>query len=165
VTSVPDKHAGIKIVFSVESRQCGEMRNRSRPVKLPLSLCLAVAVLAPEMVSAQQAPPAAAKPAARRIEGVSDAGNAIFAKAQSTPDPDLIALVRQQRTVRDQLSAAALQTKVDVERVEELLRKSEELQGQIRTRNNDRMLAVLRELPEADRSAFLRGVLPKPAAR
>jgi hypothetical protein len=128
-------------------------------------LCLAAAVLVGQAASAQQQTQPAAKAPARRIEGMSEAGNAVFAKAQSAPDPDLLALVRQQRQVRDQLSAAALQANIDPDRIEELLRKSEELQAQIRTRNNDRMLGVLRELPEADRAAFLRGVLPKPAGR
>ncbi|WP_294395124.1 hypothetical protein [uncultured Sphingomonas sp.] len=123
-------------------------------------------LLAAGRVAAQQAPaatPAKQAPAPRRIEGMSDAGNAVFAKAQGVPDPDLLALVRQQRQVRDQLSAAALASSVNVDRVEELLRKSEDLQGQIRQRNNDRMLAVLRELPEADRGPFLRGVTKTPA--
>ncbi|WP_420140623.1 hypothetical protein [Sphingomonas sp.] len=95
---------------------------------------------------------------------MSDAGNAVFARAQAASDPELAALVRQQRLVRDQLNAASLAATVDLARIEELLRRSEEVQGHIRTRNNDRMLAVLRDLPEGDRAAFLRGVL-KSAAR
>jgi hypothetical protein len=122
---------------------------------LPLALLLAATP-----VVAQQ-PPAQPRPAPRQIEGMSEEGNAIFAKAQTAPDPQLLALVRQQRVLRDQLAAAALATKVDVERVGALLRKGEEVQTQIRARNNDRMLAVLTQLPEADRSIFLRGVLPK----
>jgi hypothetical protein len=131
--------------------------NASRPIALALVVATAVPAVA------QQQP--ANRPAPRRIEGMSEEGNAIFARAQVAPDPDLLGLVRQQRLVRDQLSAAALQPTIKVDEVEALLRKSEDLQSQIRNRNNDRMLAVLRELPEEDRVAFLRGILPKPGAR
>lgn len=127
--------------------------------------CLALILLAGQAAFAQQQAQPAARTAPRRIEGMSEEGNAIFAKAQAAPDPDLLALVRQQRQVRDQLSAAALQATINPDRIEELLRRSEDLQSQVRIRNNDRMLGVLRELPESDRAAFLRGVLPKPAAR
>jgi hypothetical protein len=122
---------------------------------LPLALLLAAT---PGLA---QQPPAQPRPAPRQIDGMSEAGNAIFAKAQAAPDPQLLALVRQQRVLRDQLAAAALQTTVDVDRIGALLRKAEDVQSQIRARNNDRMLAVLTQLPDADRSIFLRGVLPK----
>jgi hypothetical protein len=117
----------------------------------------ALALILASGVSHAQQPPTP-----KRIEGVSEAGNALFAKAQSAPDPAMVTLVRQQRQLRDQLNAAGLAAKVDPDKVEALLRQSEEVAGQIRTRNNDRLLAVLRALPEADRAPFLRGVLTRP---
>jgi hypothetical protein len=119
---------------------------------------LPLVLIAASGVAAAQQPPAP-----KRIEGVSEAGNAVFAKAQATPDPEMVALARKQRQLRDQLNTAGLAAKVEPDKVEALLRQSEEVAGQIRTRNNDRLLAVLRALPETDRAPFLRGVLTRPA--
>jgi hypothetical protein len=156
-----DMGARIKIAFGQAALLCRRYVRSRRMKSASLAALFLCVVLAKEGRTQQPAAPAAAP---RRIEGMSDAGNAVFARAQAAPDPELAGLVRQQRLVRDQLNSASFAATVDVVRIEELLRKSEELQGRIRTRNNDRMLTVLRALPEGDRAPFLRGVL-KSAAR
>ena len=99
-----------------------------------------------------QAPP----PAPKRFPGVSDAGNAVLAKAQATPDPVMQGLVRQQRAAHDLLTTAVMAPVIDVDKVTAALRQEEAVQAEVRTHGNDRLLAVLKQLPEDDRGTFLR---------
>jgi hypothetical protein len=127
---------------------------------LPLLLCVATAALAqaPAPVPTQRAP----APAPRRIEGMSDAGNAIFAKAQTTRDPDYIALLRQQRTLHDQLIGAASAAKIDVDKIGNIMQQQEDVSAQLRVKFDQRNLDVLRQLPDADRGIFLRALMAPP---
>ncbi len=102
---------------------------------------------------------AAQPPAPQRFPGVSDAGNAILAKAQGTPDPQLQALARQARASHDQLVSAVMAPVIDVDKVTGIIRQEEALQGQIRAHSNDRLLTVLKQLPDEDRGTFLRTLL------
>ncbi|HWI85543.1 MAG TPA: hypothetical protein VNT42_04365 [Sphingomonas sp.] len=111
------------------------------------------------------APAASPPPASKRFPGVSDAGNAILAKAQGTPDPQLQALAKQQRAAHDLLTTAVMAPVIDVEKVTTALRQQEAVQTQIRTHNNDRLIAVLKQLPEEDRGTFLRTLVMAKAAR
>jgi len=113
--------------------------------------------------AAQAAAPAAAPatqaPTPKRFAGVSDEGNAALAKAQTTPDPQLQTLVRQVRTAHDQLTTAVMAPVIDVDKVTAAIRQEEVAQAQLRTHNNDRLIAVVKQLPEADRGVFLRTLI------
>ena len=103
------------------------------------------------------AAPAAAQPQApKRFPGVSDAGNAILAKAQTTPDPQLQAIGRQAKAAHDQLVSAVMAPVIDLDKVTAAMRAEEAVQAQLRTHNNDRLLAVLKQLSTDDRDTFLR---------
>jgi hypothetical protein len=124
---------------------------------LPIALLLAMG--ATQTAPAAIAPAAPQVPTPRKIPGVSDAGNAILAQQQTTPDPQLAAIVRQQRALRDQLSAAAMAPTPDVDKVAALLKEGDDLQSQFRTHSNERLINALRALPEADRGPFLRALV------
>jgi uncharacterized membrane protein len=112
-----------------------------------------------------QTPPAAkpqqpAAPAApRKIPGVSDAGNAILAKAQATPDPQLQALAQQARAAHDKLMSAAMAPVIDVDKVAAALKAEDDAQAQIRDHAADRLVAVMKLLPNEDRGTFLRTLI------
>ena len=53
--------------------------------------------------------------------------------------------------------------KIDLVKLEELIKKQESLQSDIRQRTDARMLALVKALPEADRSTFLKGLQPQRA--
>ncbi len=116
--------------------------------------------------SATLAAASAASP--RRFPGVSDEGNAVLAKAQTTPDPQLVTLNRQMRAAHDQLITAVMAPVIDVDKVTTAVRAEETAQAAVRTHNNDRLLAVLKQLPDGDRGTFLRTLVlsrqAKPAA-
>ena len=113
------------------------------------------AQVAPQPAAAAPAG-AAQPPAPRRFPGVSDAGNAILAKAQTTPDPQLQAIGRQGKVAHDQLVSAVMAPVIDLDRVTAAMRAEEAAQAQLRTHNNDRLLAVLKQLSTDDRDTFLR---------
>lgn len=98
-------------------------------------------------------------PVPKRFPGVSDAGNAVLAKAQTTPDPQLQALAKQQRAAHDQLMSAVMAPVIDVEKVTAAVRQEEAAQAQARAHSNDRLLAVLKQLPDDDRGTFLRTLM------
>ena len=129
----------------------------------PIAFLLAGAAVAqtPPVI---QARPGAAAPAPRKIPGVSDAGNAILAKAQAAPDPQLSALIRQQRGIHDQLISAVMAPTIDIDKIAAILKQAEALQDQFHLRSNDRLIAAVRLLPEADRGPFLRALLTSVAA-
>lgn len=127
--------------------------------------------------TANAAPPALAKPAAPptvavapappRFPGVSDAGNAILAKAQTTPDPQLQSLGRQLKTVRDQLTSAVMAPTIDLDKIAGILRQQDSVQTQIRTQQTEHWITVLKQLPDEDRGTVLRTLLlsrARPAA-
>nr|WP_047165686.1 hypothetical protein [Sphingomonas sp. Y57] len=117
--------------------------------------------------SAAIAAPTAAKPTAaagalaptpgapvRRIT-LSPEGRAIAARIIGTPDPRLKDIQTEITTIRQQKAQLIAGTTVDVEKLEPILRREEALQSEMRTRQNDRLLSLLRALPEADRVALL----------
>ena len=109
------------------------------------------AVAAP--VAAQQAPQQ------RQIKlDVSPAGQAVMKKYLGSPDPQAQALVKQMQGVVGQLRALPKAPKLDLARMQALMRQQETLESQLRRRSNDRTLAMLREMSEADRLKFLRGL-------
>jgi uncharacterized membrane protein len=127
------------------------------------------ASVAPKPVVVPPSAPAAATqaPAARRFPGVSDEGNAILAKAQSTPDPQQQAISRQLKAAHDQVIAAVMAPVIDLDKVSTAIRAEEAAQALARTHNNDRLIAVLKQLPDDDKGIFLRTLIlsrqPRPA--
>ena len=106
------------------------------------------------------APTAAAQqPAPKRFPGVSDAGNAILAKAQSTPDPQLQAIGRQVKAAHDQLMAATMAPVIDIDKVAAALHAQDDALAAARTRNTDRVIMVARQLPDDDKGVFLRTLM------
>jgi uncharacterized membrane protein len=101
----------------------------------------------------QQAAPA------RKIPGVSDEGNAILAKAQAMPDPQLQALAKQLKAARDQMMSAAMAPVIDPDKVAAAMKAENDAQQQIRDHATERLLAVLKQLPSEDRGTFLRTLI------
>lgn len=127
-------------------------------MKRILSIALLLAAGAAQAVPTA-AVPAAQAPAPKRFPGVSDAGNAALAKAQTTPDPQLQALGKQVRAAHDQLMTAIMAPVIDVDKVTAALRQEETAQAQMRTHSNDRLIAAVKLLPEDDRGTFLRTLI------
>ena len=95
----------------------------------------------------------------RRFPGVSDEGNAILVKAQTTPDPQLQAIGKQAKAAHDQLVSAVMAPVIDLDKVTAAMRAEEAIQGQLRTHSNDRLLAVLKQMSSDDRGTFLRTLI------
>jgi uncharacterized membrane protein len=131
-------------------------------MKLVLSLALlasAAAVGAQTTPSKPAAATAAPTPTPTRFPGVSDAGNAVLAKAQTTPDPQLQAIGRQNKAAHDQLMSAVMAPVIDIDKVAAALHAQEDAQSQLRTHSIDRIIAALKSLPADDRGTFLRTLL------
>ncbi|KRB94520.1 hypothetical protein ASE22_00800 [Sphingomonas sp. Root720] len=99
------------------------------------------------------APTAGAVPV-RRIT-LSAEGRTIAARIIGTPDPRTKEIQAELGTIRQQKAQLIAGAAVDVEKLEPMLRREEVLQGELRTRQNDRLLSLLRALPDADRIALL----------
>jgi uncharacterized membrane protein len=133
--------------------------------KLSIFAALLAAGTAHAAAPAPSAQPAAkpqqpASPASpRKIPGVSDEGNAILAKAQSTPDPQLQALAKQARAAHDQLMSAAMAPVIDADKVAAAMKSENDVQAQVREHATDRLVAVLKLLPNDDRGTFLRTLI------
>ncbi|WP_458836357.1 hypothetical protein [Rhizorhabdus wittichii] len=130
-----------------------------------MSIALLLAAPAAAIAAPTTAKPAAAATAGgalaptpgvpvRRIT-LSPEGRAIAARIIGTPDPRLKEIQAEMTTIRQQKAQLIAGATVDVEKLEPLLRREEALQGEMRTRQNDRLLSLLRALPEADRVALL----------
>ena len=132
-------------------------------MKTPTILAaLLVAGATQAAVPAPDAQPAAkpqATAAPHKIPGVSDEGNAILAKAQSTPDPQLQALAKQVRAAHDQLMSATMAPVIDVDKVAAAIKAEDDAQAQIRDHAADRLIAVVKLLPSEDRGTFLRTLI------
>lgn len=114
---------------------------------------VAVALLAAPSVA--QTPP----PGTRQVKiDVSPAGQAVLKKYLGAPDPGMRPLAEQMAAVSRQMVALADGQRLDLARVQTLLRRQEGLQAAIVRRSNDRTLAMLAALPEPDRLKFLRSL-------
>jgi hypothetical protein len=110
--------------------------------------------------------PAAGTPAVKKIPGLSDDANAIYAKVFGTPDPQLLSLARQQRQVQSSITGMAMATSVNVDKLADLLKQRDQLQLQFRTRQNELIVGMLRQLTDEDRGIYLRyAMTPPPAPR
>ncbi len=110
--------------------------------------------------------PTAAMPQAKKIPGLSDDGNALYAKTFGTPDPQLLSLSRQQRAIQSTLVSMAMGSTVNVDKLADLLKQRDQLQLQFRTRQNELMLGMLHQLSDNDRGIYLRSTMipPTPGA-
>ena len=127
-----------------------------------LAVLLAAGAAYAAPVSAQSQP--AAKPPApvtppRKIPGVSDEGNAILQKAQSTPDPLLQQLASKARAAHDQMMSAVMAPVIDPDKVEAAMKAENDAQSQIRDHATERLIAALKLLSSDDRGTFLRTLI------
>ena len=117
------------------------------------------ALLALAAVAAPTVPAGAQQTAQRQVKlDVSPAGQAIMKKYLGARDPGIDGLLKQLQGVVGQLRQLPRAQKLDLARMQGLMRQQETLQSQISRRNNDRTLAMLREMSEVDRLKFLRGL-------
>jgi succinate dehydrogenase flavin-adding protein (antitoxin of CptAB toxin-antitoxin module) len=150
------------------------MHLRSFPMKIPssiLPLAIVAACLASAAPAQQQATPAApatapAPPPVKKIPGLSDAGNALYAKILGPRDPQLVQIAGQQRQVQNQITSIAMGGTVDVDKFAGLLAKRDTLLLQFRTRQNELTVDMLHQMTDQDRGIYLRYSLtpPTPAA-
>lgn len=119
-----------------------------------MSRLLALSALATMSVSAgAQTPP----PGTRQVKiDVSPAGETVLKKYLGVRDPAIGPILDQLRAVSQQIAGMANTPKLDLVRLRALMRRQESLQAAVQRRGNDRTLAMLSELSEADRVKFLR---------
>ena len=124
-------------------------------------LLLALGSLA--ATAAAQAP----APAPRQIRiDVSPAGEVVVKRYLGTRDPFIVQRLEQLRGLAQQIASLANAPKLDLARLQALMRQQEALQAAVQRRGNDRTLAMLRELSENDRIKFARSFRsPQPAAK
>ncbi len=119
--------------------------------------------------AAKPAPATATAPASagtpRRFPGVSDAGNAILAKAQTTPDPQLQALGRAAKAAHDQLMSAVMAPVIDMDKVAAALKANDDALDAVRLHNSERIIATVRQLSPDDQGTFLRTLMLAQAQR
>ena len=116
-------------------------------------LALAVAILSAPALA--QTPP----PGARQVKiDVSPAGQMVLKKYLGVRDPALVPLVEQLGAVSRQMAGLADSPRAGLARLRALMRRQEGIQVAIQRRGNDRTLAMLGELSEADRVRFLRSL-------
>lgn len=102
--------------------------------------------------------PVAAQQQAQVRLNLSPAGEAVAKRYLGTPDPKVKVLAERMGEVLRQQRALVAAPKFDLVRLAALLRQREQLQGQMMRVSNDRLLEMLRQLSEADRVAFARGM-------
>lgn len=91
---------------------------------------------------------------ARRI-ALSPEGRAIAARIVGVPDARAREIQAEITTLRQQKAQMIAGSSIDIDTLEPLLRREEALQTELRTRQNDRLISLLRALPDADRVALL----------
>jgi len=131
-----------------------------------IRLLILAAALSPAALSAQTPP--APKPAPIKLvpgpqrAPLSDEGRTIAAKIYGTPDPRSTQLAADLAALRAERAAMVAAPPIDLDRLEALLRKEEALQAESRTRANDRLMTLLRALPEPDRIIMLQNMANPP---
>lgn len=98
---------------------------------------------------------AAAAPAVARRVTLSAEGNAAAARVMAMPDPRVAQIQTEIAAIRQEKGQFISGSTVDVDKLEPILRREEALQTELRAKQNDRLLALLRALPDADRVALL----------
>ena len=110
------------------------------------------------------ATPAAAQQGMRLSFNLSPAGPAIAKRYLATPDPQAKALAARANDLTQRQRALVAAPKLNLAQFAAVLRQQEQLRSQIVRMANDRMLKMLGEMSEPDRTAFMRGLSnPTPA--
>jgi uncharacterized membrane protein len=116
----------------------------------------------PKAVEAATKPPAAAPlplvPGARKIS-LSPEGRAIAARVFGEADPRTGQIQTELAQLKQQKLEVVGAASIDVDKLEGIVRKEEALQSELRTRQNDRLLSLLRALPEGDRAALVQALI------
>ncbi|KKC27637.1 hypothetical protein [Sphingomonas sp. SRS2] len=116
---------------------------------------------APKPAAAASKPKPAAPiplaPGVRRIT-LSAEGRAIAQRIMSVPDPRVGQIQAEMTAIRAEKLKLVSGTSIDVDTIEPLLRREEALQSELRTRQNERLLTLLRALPDPDRLALLQNL-------
>lgn len=108
--------------------------------------------------AAPRTPPVQLVESAKRLP-MSDEGRAIAARLYSAPDPRSAQIAIDLSALRAERAQMIATSPIDIDRLDALLRKEEALTAEARTRANDRLLAMLRALPEPDRAVMLQNLL------
>lgn len=133
------------------------MRATMMAVAMLVIPAVAGAATSPAKPAAAASKPLAPTPGAvpaRRI-ALSPEGRAVASRIIGTPDPRSKEIQAEMTSLRQQKAQMIAGTAVDVDKLEPILRREEALQTELRTRQNDRLLSLLRALPDADRIALL----------
>ncbi|MBV9748830.1 MAG: hypothetical protein JO157_08440 [Acetobacteraceae bacterium] len=127
-----------------------------------MSRAVAILLLAASAApAAQQAPP----PGTRQVRlNVSPAGQAVLKKYLGAPDPAVAPQMAQLRDVAQQMVALTNGPKLDLVRLQALLRRQEAIEASVKHHNNDRTVQMLGEMSEADRLSFVRSLRAAGAA-
>lgn len=122
-------------------------------------VALAVTTSAPNAAvnAAKPAAPMALTPGVRRIT-LSPEGRTIAQRIMSVPDPRVGQIQAEMTTIRAEKLKMIGGSSIDVEKLEPMLRREETLQSELRTRQNERLLTLLRALPDPDRVALLQNL-------
>jgi hypothetical protein len=99
-----------------------------------------------------------AAPAARVNVPLSPAGQAVAKKYLGSPDPQAQAIARQMQASAGKVRALAAAPKLNMAQLAALIGEQQRLQAALRKRSDDRVMAMLDEMGEADRLAFVRGM-------
>jgi len=136
-------------------------------IRLALLAVLVVPLSAPAApppsISASGAKPAPTKPLVltpgMKRPVMSPEGRTIAARIWSTPDARMTELQSQISAMTQQRMQLISAAPVDIDQLERLLREEELLQTELRARKTDRLMLLLRSLPEADRYPALQNLM------
>ncbi|MBP8234466.1 MAG: hypothetical protein KAY22_19405 [Rhizorhabdus sp.] len=97
-------------------------------------------------------------PGARKIT-LSAEGRTIAARVFGEADPRTGQIQAELAQLKQQKLEVVGAASIDVDKLEGVVRKEEALQSELRTRQNDRLLSLLRALPEGDRAALVQALV------
>lgn len=97
-------------------------------------------------------------PGSRKIS-LSPEGRTIAARVFGEADPRTGQIQAELGQLKQQKLEVVGAASIDVDKLEAIVRKEEFLQSELRTRQNDRLLSLLRALPEGDRAALVQALV------
>jgi uncharacterized membrane protein len=97
-------------------------------------------------------------PGSRKIT-LSPEGRTIAARVFGEADPRTGVIQAELGQLKQQKLEVVGAASIDVDKLEAIVRKEELLQSELRTRQNDRLLSLLRALPEGDRAALVQALV------
>jgi hypothetical protein len=131
-------------------------------VTLPgAALAVAPAAKAPAKPAVVAAPPPKSalplQPGTHRAS-LSPEGNAIAQRIFSTPDPRAAQFQAEFTAIKQEQQKLLVTQPVDMDKLTALVQRAETLQSQVAKAKDDKLLELLRALPEADRGALLQQI-------